>query len=152
MIMVMTTDLIILVLLITGLAFMALEAFVPAFGLMGMAGMAAFIAALFMLNGHDVFYGIPVNMPLLAGIGILGVIVLAASFIFTRRTLKAGITAGAEILPGRPAVVVAWSGTSGRVRVEGEEWAANGPDGLIPGDTVIIQSRDNLTLILKKDA
>ncbi|HEY8964312.1 MAG TPA: NfeD family protein [Alphaproteobacteria bacterium] len=148
----MTTDLVILVLFILGLAFMALEAFVPTFGLLGLAGVGSFIAAIVMLNGHDVFYGIPVNMPLLIGLGIIGVVVLAASFLYTRKTLKKGISAGAEIMPGMSAKVISWTGTSGRVRVDGEEWAASGPEGLVPGDIVIIQSRDNLTLILKKDA
>lgn len=148
----MTVELTILVLLIVGLAFMALEAFMPAFGLLGLGGVIAFITALVMLNDLEVFYGMAVNKPLLAGIGIIGLVVLAASFIFVRKALRTNITAGSEILPGMSARVVSWLGTSGRVHVDGEEWAAIGPENLNPGDIVIIQSRDNLTLILKKDA
>src|SRR4051812_33115796 len=131
----MPTELTVLVLLITGLALMGLEAFVPSFGIIGFGGCAAFLIALWMMDHHlETFYGWTVDTPILIAIGVLGVIVMIASLVYVRKALKVGISAGAEIMPGMSARVVAWSGTSGRVRIEGEEWAATGRENLLPGD------------------
>jgi membrane-bound serine protease (ClpP class) len=146
----MGIELTILVLLILGLAFMVLEAIVPTFGLLGIGGAASFLAALFMLRHESEFYGMPVDVPMLLALGIVGLAVLLGSFyfIYIARTKK--ISAGAEIMPGMAAIVIDWSGTSGRVRTDGEIWAAQGPAGLNAGDSVIIAERNNLILTVTK--
>lgn len=148
----MTVELTILVLLILGLTFMLLEAIVPAFGLFGLGGAFSFVAAIFMLRNVDVFYGMPVDGPLLATLGVLGIAVLAGSIYFIIKAWKLRATAGAESMMGMPAKVVEWKGQTGRVHVDGETWAAQGPDNLSIGDVVTVTARNHLTLTVSKDA
>jgi membrane-bound ClpP family serine protease len=129
---------------------MVLEAIVPTFGLLGLSGAFSFLAALFMLRHQEQFYGMPVDMPLLLGLGIIGLVVLAGSFYFVYIAYRQKISAGAETLTGMRATVIEWSGVSGRVRADGEVWAAQGPTGLNAGDSVTIAARDNLVLTVTK--
>lgn len=147
----MDGDIVILVLLITGLALMVLEAFAPAFGLLGILGSASFISALVMLDGQSHIYGIEVNVPLMIGVGLIGLIVLGVSFYTTYIVRRTRITAGSESLIGHPARVVEWNENMGRVFVDGETWQATGEHHLVIGDTVTIISRNNLILHVKKD-
>lgn len=147
----MSADLLILVLLIGGLTFMTLEAFAPAFGLLGLAGAASFISALFLLEDQASFYGVHVNIPLLIGLGVIGGVILAFSAYFTYKTRKTSISAGVEIMQGMPARVIEWHGHTGRVHVDGETWQAQGPEGLVIGDTVEVSTRNNLVLTVIKE-
>lgn len=146
----MSMEIAILVLLVLGLAFMALEAITPTFGLLALGGAASFFAALVMLQEAGSIYGIPVSLPVLLALGLIGLAILAGSlyFVFVARRKK--ITAGAEILMGMHARVIRWTGTSGHVHIDGEEWAAQGPDNLQAGDMVIVRARDNLVLTVQK--
>lgn len=146
----MSVDLIILVCLILGLAFMALEAFAPAFGVLGMMGIVSFITAIVMLMDKTHFYGIEINVPILVGIGIVGVAIVGVSAYVTWRTRKARISAGAEMMQGMVARVIEWNDDAGRVHIDGEAWQAKGPDMLVIGDTVEVVGRDNLVLMVKK--
>lgn len=148
----MSIEIMILVLLILGLSFMVLEAFMPAFGLLGLGGIVSFVAALIMLNDQSHFYGMPVNMPLMIALGLIGLVILGVSAYFTVRTFKTRIQAGAEIMHGMQARVVEWHGTSGRVHIDGETWLAQGPEGLVIGDAVVIEARENLVLHVRKDS
>lgn len=147
----MTVELTILVLLILGLAFMMLEAIVPSFGLFGLCGAGSFIAAIFMLRHLDMFYGMPVDAPLIASLGIAGLAVLAGSIYFIRLAWKTRASAGAETLIGAVGKVVEWTGDKGRVHVDGETWAATGPQDLTIGDAVRIVGRNQLVLTISKD-
>ena len=91
-------------------------------------------------------------MPLLAALGLAGIAVLAASLYYTRKALKTRISAGSEMLVGLKARVISWEGRAGRVHVQGEEWAATGPEALNAGEFVIIEALEALTLTVKKEA
>lgn len=147
----MDGDLVILVLLITGLAFMVLEAFAPAFGLLGVLGVISFVCALVLLDDQADFYGMTVNVPLMVGVGLVGLVILVVSVYATYRVRRTRITAGAETMINRIARVVEWNEDKGRVFVDGEIWQATGEQGLVIGDSVTIISRDHLTLKIKKD-
>lgn len=147
----MTVDLTILILLILGLAFMTLEAIVPSFGLLGLGGAASFVAAIFMLRHVDEFYGMPADMPLLMTLGIVGLTVFLGSLYFIRLAFKTRKSAGAETLIGAVAKVIEWNAGAGRVHVDGETWAATGPDALTIGDAVRVSGRTNLVLTITKD-
>ncbi len=146
----MSVEIAIIVLLVLGLAFMMLEAIVPSFGLLGLGGGASFFAALVMLHQIGSLYGVPVEMPVLIAAGLLGLAVLSGSFYFVYVAHRTRISAGAETMTGMTAKVLHWSGTSGQVHVDGEEWAAQGPEGLNAGDLVTVQSRNQLVLTVSK--
>lgn len=147
----MTPELTVLVLLVLGLAFMALEAFVPSFGLLGLAGAASFISAIIMLRNFDSFMGLTVDGPLMGALGIIGVVVLIASLYFVRMAWKLRAKAGSEAMIGMAAKVLDWNQGRGQVHVDGEDWAAQGPDNLQAGDSVKVIARDHLILTVTKD-
>lgn len=146
----MSVEIAIIVLLVLGLAFMMLEAITPSFGLLGLGGAVSFFAALSMLHEIGSLYGVPVGMPVLIAAGLIGLAVLAGSFYFVYVAHKSRIAAGAETMVGMNAKVLHWTGTRGQVHIDGEEWAAQGPEGLAPGDIVTVAQRDNLILTVHK--
>ena len=148
----MSIEVTIIVLLVIGLAFMALEAIVPAFGLLGLGGIASFMAALFMLRNMDEFMGIAVDAPLLASLGIAGLVVLGACVYFVRRAWQLRAQSGAETMIGMRAKILSWEGHEGRVLVEGEEWTAQGPEGLSAGQYARVSARDHLILTVTHEA
>lgn len=148
----MSLELAVLILLVLGLAFMALEAFTPSFGLLGLGGAASFFAALMMMREMDHFMGVAVDGPLLTALGVIGAIVLAASAFFVRMAWKVRTSSGAEAMVGMNATVLDWQGGRGQVHVDGEDWAAQGPRDLKAGDVVTISARDKLVLTVTKDA
>lgn len=147
----MSIELTVAILLLLGLAFMALEAFTPAFGLLGLGGAASFFAALIMMREMDHFMGMAVDGPLLTSLGVIGAVVLVASAYFVRMAWKTRQMGGADAMLGMSATVRDWQNGRGQVHVDGEEWTAQGPDVLKAGDTVKITSRDKLVLTVTKD-
>ena len=53
---------------------------------------------------------------------------------------------GMESLVGTTATVVQWDGVAGKVTVTGTLWSATGPDGLAPGDAVVVTATTGLAL------
>jgi len=66
------------------------------------------------------------------------------------RRRKASV--GAETMIGRTARVDTACLPEGQVRIEGERWAARCDGGAVEGDTVVVRSRDGLTLIVERAA
>jgi membrane-bound serine protease (ClpP class) len=140
-----------LALLILGLGLMIGEAFTPGIGILGIGGVVAFVVgSVFLFEGADADIEIAVSLPLIIGMtlttaglifGILGAVMKSR----TRRP-----AAGAETMIGDRAVVVEWQGTEGRVRVQGEIWAARGDKPLQPKQTVNVVGRDGLILIVAR--
>ena len=137
-----------LALIALGLVFMGLEAFLPSFGILGLGGVAAFIAGSLMLIDTELpGYGIPFGLvaPLAAAIALL-------PFATTRlalRTRRRPVTSGAAGLVGTLCSVEQSGGLRGHeawVRVEGELWRAVSGGALRPGQTVRVVGRSGLTL------
>jgi membrane-bound serine protease (ClpP class) len=147
----MSLELTIAILLVVGLAFMALEAVTPAFGLLGLAGAASFIAAVLMLRNLDTFMGYEVDAALMGSLGIVGAVVLVACLYFVRMAWKSKVSSGSEIMVGMIATVLDWHEGRGQVRADGEDWAAHGPRDLKAGDVVKITHRDHLVLTVTKE-
>jgi membrane-bound ClpP family serine protease len=56
---------------------------------------------------------------------------------------------GVPAMIGREAVVKTWSGNEGRVTIRGELWRAVSAAALAPGDRVIVEEVERLTLKVK---
>jgi membrane-bound ClpP family serine protease len=56
---------------------------------------------------------------------------------------------GVPAMIGREAVVKTWSGNEGRVTIRGELWRAVSAAALAPGDRVIVEEVEKLTLKVK---
>src|SRR5262249_9753949 len=112
-----------LALLVLGVILMAVEAFIPGFGVVGIGGLSAFaIGALFLFDPDQSDIPIGASWPVIAGLtGVsaaffLGILSLAV------RARRRPVLTGAEEMIGSTGEVVYWSGGKGRVRVRGEIW------------------------------
>lgn len=137
-----------LALIILGLAFMGAEAFLPSFGILGLGGIAAFVAGALMLIDTELpGYGIPPG--LVGTLAAASALLLFGTVRLALKTRRRPVTSGAAGLVGTLCTVErggqrrpheAW------VRVEGELWRAISSTPLSPEQTVRIVGRSGLTL------
>ena len=134
-----------LALVVLGLSLMVAEAFVPAFGALGIGGIVCLFLGSIMLFDMDV-PGFRLS-PVLAGTvslvtGGLFLIVLSLAVRAWRRPAASGV----EALVGRSGRVIRWDNGRGDVLAHGEVWAAVGTTELETGADVVIEKVDGLTL------
>jgi membrane-bound serine protease (ClpP class) len=137
-----------LALILLGVAFMVAEAFVPAFGILGIGGVIAFVIGSVILLETDVpGYGIdwPVIIAVAATSGAFFMIVLAMAVKARARP----VVSGPEELIGSYGRVAEWRGRVGRVRVHSESWNASASQPLKPGKRVRVTAREGLTLVVE---
>jgi membrane-bound serine protease (ClpP class) len=133
-------------LVVFGLALMATEAFLPAFGAFAVGGGAAFVLGSLMMFDNPGF------RPSLTLIGIatatcMGLfgIVLAALLRARRRPVVTGDAA----MTGAVGHALAWSGREGEVLVHGERWHARSDVPLQTGDAIRVRHREGLVLLVR---
>lgn len=66
----------------------------------------------------------------------------------TRRLMDMPSDVGLEAMVGRTGAVAEWADTSGAVRLEGSFWQADGPEGLVPGESVVVRYVDGMRLVV----
>jgi membrane-bound serine protease (ClpP class) len=133
-----------------GVALMTAEAFLPTFGVIGVAGIVAFVTGSVLLMDT----GVPGFSVSLLAIGAFaavagGLVLLTVSLAV--RSQRRPIASGAEELLRERGSVIAWDGREGRIRIQGEIWYARGPTGLAPGERVTVRSREGLVLEVERD-
>ncbi len=134
-----------LALVLLGAALLVAELFIGSFGLLGLAGIAALALGGVMLMERDI-PGFTVSLWLVGGVaGGGGALLLAAGWMVTKSRLRRP-QIGPERFAHERALVVAWSGHEGDVRIRGEIWRARGPADLAPGAEVEVVGRDGLVL------
>lgn len=134
-------------LLVLGIALMVAEAFTPGIGILGLGGLVAFAAgAFFLFDPAAADFDLRVAWPVvIAATGVSALLlvgVLGAAMGARRRP----VASGAEAMLGAEGEVVAWHGREGRVRVQGELWAARAAHPLRPGTPVRVKERKGLVL------
>lgn len=137
-----------LALLLFAIVLMAAEAFVPAFGVLGIGGIVAFVLAAMMLFDEDV-PGFRISWPVI-GIAVAvsaGMLIFLLGYIW--RTRRLPITTGGEGTVGKAVDVLEWSGTGGYVRLGGERWKAVAAETFAPGDRARVAGMRGLVLVLK---
>ena len=128
-----------------GVAMMVGEVFAPSFGALGLGGLAAFVIGSIILMdsgapGFSVSMGVIGGIATAAGIAMFGTVWMAA------RARRRPVETGAEQLLGaRAEVIEAFTGR-GRVKIFGEEWAAESEQPLAAGQRVRIKRVEGLTL------
>ncbi|MDQ1814048.1 nodulation protein NfeD [Massilia sp. CCM 9210] len=132
-------------LILLGLAFMVGEAFLPSFGVLGLGGMAAFVAGALILIDTDLpGYGVPAGVVVpLAIVSALLLAGMAGVALKTRRRAAAG---GPNALAGSLAEVIGTSGTDTWANVNGETWRVDSSAALRPGQTVRVLARKGARL------
>lgn len=132
-------------LLLLGIALMVAEAFTPSVGVLGIGGVVAFVFGAMMLFDADA-PGFGVSLPLVGGVAIAS---LGLTLLIVRLALKSRrsrVVTGTEALVGAVGRVTDWDGRAGHVFAAGERWAADGPDGLQPGQAVTVTAVHGLQL------
>ena len=135
-------------LVLLGIALMVAEAHIGSFGVIGVAGIVAFvIGAILMFPGEAP--GLSLSLPLLAGIAAASAAFFLLILAFLLRTRHRAVVAGAEALLGAEGEAVFWRGTEGRVRVSSEIWRARAAGPLQPGARVKVIARDGLVVVVE---
>jgi len=135
-----------LALMVLGFALIAVELFVPSFGILGIGGVLAVVFGSIILMDTEV-PGFVINTGLIGGMALGASLTFFIIVYLAARSHRRPHASGTEALVGHPAESIAdFSGGHGRVHVEGEDWTAQGPDSIRSGDFVEIESVDGLTL------
>ncbi|MEX0752854.1 MAG: nodulation protein NfeD [Xanthobacteraceae bacterium] len=140
-----------LALLVLGIALMAAEAFTPGIGVLGIGGLAAFlVGSIFLFDAPGADIEIVVSLPLIVGAAVTTALLIFGIVAAAMKARERPPAAGAEQLIGMRGEVVDWDGEKGRVRANGEIWAARGGRALQAGDAVRVVSREGLTLVVER--
>jgi len=132
-------------LVLLGVALMVAEAQIGAFGALGVGGIAAFvIGALMMFPARAPGFTLSAGVIAGAAIGSAALFILVLAALL--RSRKHPVVTGGEALVGAEGETVAWEGSEGRVRVQGEIWRARADAALAAGSRVKVVGRDGLVL------
>jgi membrane-bound serine protease (ClpP class) len=132
-------------LVLLGVGLMIAEAHLGAFGVLGVAGIAAFVmGALIMFPASAP--GFTLSRPLLAAVTLVaaGFFLVALSLLL--RSRRRPVVSGREALIGAEGEAVSWDDGEGRVRIGGEIWRARASRRLPAGTRVKVVGRQGLVL------
>jgi membrane-bound serine protease (ClpP class) len=143
-----------LALIFLGIGFMIAEAFFPAYGSLGIGGLAAFVVGSVMLIDEDTtFPGFDIPYALSAGVAVASAAFLLALFGMLARSRRVAVASGREQMIGASAEALEDFAREGWARVHGERWkvrlagAARGAAGPVRrGERLRVQAIDGLTL------
>ena len=139
-----------LALTLLGIALMVAEAFVPAFGVMGIGGIAAFvIGSVLLLETDAPGYGI--SWPLIGATAAVSAGLFMLVFVMLVRSRRRAVVTGQEEMIGSSGNVVEWDGENGRVRVHGEIWSARSTGSLPPDRRIRVTGMEGLTLVVEPE-
>jgi membrane-bound serine protease (ClpP class) len=137
-----------------GLALMTAEALTPGIGMLGIGGLAAFVAGSLLLFDPDAARGIDyrVAWPVIAAAALATALFFAFGLGMALRARRRQVVSGRERMIGSPGTVVDWAAEAGTVRVEGEVWSARAAAPLHPGDAVRIVGVEGLTVVVAPES
>ena len=139
-----------LALLLLGIGMMVAEAFIGAFGALGIGGLAAFVIGSIMLMEEEA-PGFTVAWELVGSVALAFGITFVLLTAFVMRARRRPVVAGREQMIDSTGPVLDWRGVEGRVRVRGESWNARSTAPLRPGQQVRVTAIDGLTLHVEPD-
>jgi membrane-bound serine protease (ClpP class) len=135
-------------LILLGIAFMLAEAFVPAFGVLGIGGIIALvIGSIILLDTEAPGFGL--SWTVIGAVAATSALLTFAIIGFAARAWRRPVVSGREAMVGASGRVVEWSGAQGMVRVHGELWQARADGPLAPGDAVTVTAIDRLVLTVR---
>ncbi|MFZ3155430.1 MAG: nodulation protein NfeD [Pseudomonas sp.] len=135
-------------LILLGIAFMAAEAFLPSFGILGIGGVVAFVFGALILIDTDVpGFGIPLALIISLALSSAVLIVLIVGMAL-RAHGRLQVSGDAPLLGSRVAIlaVQADDPCSGWVQLQGERWQVQSTTPLAPGQQVQVQARKGVQL------
>jgi membrane-bound serine protease (ClpP class) len=134
-----------LALVLLGLSFIVAEAFVPAYGSLGIGGVIAFVVGALMLIETDVpGFGVP--WPLIATLAVTSLLFLFGIAAAAMKARLRPVVSGREQMIGSHGVVVDNAEGEDWVRVHSELWRARSAHPLASGQTVRVTGKEGLVL------
>ncbi|MGI9305071.1 MAG: NfeD family protein [Gammaproteobacteria bacterium] len=137
-------------LIMLGVAFMVAEAFMPAFGALGIGGVVAFVIGSIILIDTDA-EGYSVSVPLIITVGTVNALMVAGVTILALKARQRPVVSGREELVGSIGEAIEGFDENGRVRVHSEEWRARASTPVQRGESVRVVGVDGLTLIIEPE-
>ncbi len=134
-----------LALLLLGIALMVAEVFQPSFGVLGLGGVAAFVAGSVMLIDTEL-PGYGVNIGVIAGVTVSTVAFFLMALGMVLRNRHHPIVSGQEEMIGAICVADESFSERGKVLVHSERWTARTHTPLQKGDKARVKALDGLTL------
>lgn len=134
-----------LALVVLGAGLIVLEFFMPAFGSLGIGGLAAFVVGSIILFDNS-RQGLQTALPLIAGLAVAGAVLIAAITWLAVRARRRPVATGAEAMVGGLVEVLKDAGDHWLVRYDGELWNAHASIALHPGQRARIVRVSGLTL------
>lgn len=132
-------------LILLGVALVAVEAFSPSFGVLGVAGVLSLaLGATIMFDTDAPQFRI--GWATAAGIAVASLAIVAVMARLAMTSRRANIVSGREEMVGATGRVIDWQDGRGHVFIHGERWRATGVDQLEAGETVAVRSIDGLVL------
>src|SRR5687767_11043304 len=140
-----------LALIVLGIAFMVAEAFLPAFGSLGVGGLIAFVLGSIILIDTDGLSGFELPYTLIGGVAAA-----SAAFVFlvigmAVRNRKRPVVSGREYLIGAAAEAIEDFEREGWARVQGETWRVRSSAPVRRGERLKIRSIEGLILNVEAD-
>lgn len=135
-------------LLLLGIAFMIVEAFVTSYGVLGIGGVIAFAAGSILLldtsaPGFNIAWQLIAFMSILSAIFFLMIVNLAV------RSQRRKVVSGREGLIGSEGIVLEYMDNQLMVRIEGEIWKARSEKKLQPREKIRVIDVNNLLLTVE---
>jgi membrane-bound serine protease (ClpP class) len=132
-----------LALIVLGMGLMVAEAFLPAYGSLGIGGVIAFVIGSVILIDVP-GYGVP--YPLIGGFAVGGGIFLVVVLASLLRSRRRPVVSGREELIGAKGEVMQSQGPESWARIHGETWRIRSRAPLAAGQRVRVTAMDGLML------
>ncbi|MFC5694575.1 nodulation protein NfeD [Pseudomonas sp. GCM10022186] len=140
-------------LILLGILFMAAEAFMPSFGIIGFGGIAAFVVGAVILIDTEVpGFGIPLSV--IITVALSSALLIFAILAMAVRARRRALVSGDAMLVGSEATLqdlVADDPYSGWVQLQGERWKVRSDAPLTSGQRVRVLARNGLLLDVTTD-
>lgn len=138
-----------LALMVLGLALIAVELFVPSFGILGIGGLIAVVFGSVILFDEGV-PGYAVNDGLIAGLSVSGAVLFAMIVWMIQRALQRPRMGGrASVIDHTAEAISDFSDGRGRVHLQGEDWFARSATDIQSGQRVRITAMDDEGFVLQ---
>lgn len=136
-------------LIVIGIAFMAVEALSPSFGVAGVGGVAAFVIGSVMLMDTQL-PAYQIALPVVLAVAVASFLLMVFALGMVVRSTRHAVVSGTGTLVGQIAVVEQSDPDNVLVHVNGELWRVDGDTPLDLGDRVRITAVNNLSLRVEK--
>lgn len=135
-------------LVLLGIGLMVAEAHIGSFGVIGVAGIIAFVIGAIMMfpSGAP---GFTLSLSVVAAATAVTAALFLLVLTMLLRSRRRPVVTGKEGLLGAEGETVAWDGDEGRVRVNGEIWRARAQRPLQAGARIKVIDREGLVLVVE---